>query len=113
KLSKLGRTGDAHRILLRLAGLRTLPPEVAEMSQAMLAEIYLKRRQYRRARRSLTAALVHRPDCARYHYLIAQAWQDDDRPDRERAREHYARSLELDPEQPECLSRLGLLLVEL
>src|SRR5439155_1529873 len=49
----------------------------------------------------------------RYHYLIAQAWQDDAKPDSERAREHYVRSLELDPEQPECLSRLGLMLVEL
>jgi tetratricopeptide (TPR) repeat protein len=113
KLHKLGRTGDAHRLLLRLAGLRKLPRETAETSQALLAEIYLKRRQYRRARRSLTAALAHDETSAKYHYLIAQTWQDDDKGDNQLAREHYLRSLELEPEQPDCLSRLGYLQVEL
>jgi tetratricopeptide (TPR) repeat protein len=113
KLHSLGRTGDAHRLLLRLAGLRKLPPETAETSQALLAEIYLKRRQFRRARRSLTAALAHQENSAKYHYLIAQTWQDDDKGDNQLAREHYLRSLELDPDQPDCKSRLGYLQVEL
>ena len=56
RLHKLGRIGDAHRIFLRLAGLRKLPPEAAEASQAMLAEIYLKGGQYRRARRCLRSS---------------------------------------------------------
>jgi tetratricopeptide (TPR) repeat protein len=114
KLHKLGRIGDAQRTLLRLTALRKLPAEVAETSHALLAEIYLKRRQHRRARRALTAALGHQPESAQYHYLIAKSWQEDEQKgDNEKAREHYARSLEFDPEQPDCLSRLGFLQVEL
>jgi len=112
KLHKLGRAADAQQILQRLTEFRQLPSEVAEMSQAVLAEMHLKRLQFRKARRCLTAALQHRPDCARYHYLMAQAWEKDEKGDDERGIEHYERSLDLDPEQPECLSDLGLLLVE-
>jgi Tfp pilus assembly protein PilF len=113
KLHKLGRTADAQQILLRLAEFRSLPSEVAEMSQALLAEDYLKQNRFRKARRCLTSALEHRPDCARYHYLMAQAWENDDRGDDQKASEHYERSLQLDPEQPDCLSRAGMLLVEM
>jgi tetratricopeptide (TPR) repeat protein len=113
QMHKLGRAGDAEQILRSLGEFRKLPAEVAEMSQAMLGEIYLKRRRFRRARRCLTAALSHRPDCALYHYQIAQAWREDDKGDNERAIEHFERSLELDPEQPVCQGELGLLLIEM
>src|ERR1700733_9451390 len=64
---------EAADILGKLASFHDLPIEVAEMAHASLAEEYLRRRKYRRARRHLTVALLYRPDCARYHYLMAPA----------------------------------------
>ena len=49
----LGRDQDALHILGRLAGLHEVPVVVAEETQSRLAEIFLRRRQYRRARRHL------------------------------------------------------------
>jgi tetratricopeptide (TPR) repeat protein len=108
---QLGRVHDAIEILGRLAKLDSLPAEVSEETQARLAEIRLERNQLRRARRHLTAALVYQPNNARYHLLMARAVEADGRADPERALEHYRRSLELDPDQPECLSKCGLLSV--
>jgi len=108
RFHQLGRNQDAVHILTRLAGFRQLPASVAEETQVHLAEICLSRRKYRRARRHLTAALVHQPDNARYHYLMATALSGDDKADRQRAAEHYRKSLHLDPEQPNCLSEFGL-----
>src|SRR5436309_5607580 len=104
----LGRNQDAVHILSRLAGLRQLPAEVAEETQVRLGEIHLSRGKYTRARRHLTAALVHKPDSARYHYLMATALASDASADRHRAAEHYRRSLEIDPKQPTCLGEYGL-----
>jgi tetratricopeptide (TPR) repeat protein len=113
RLHKLGRNQDALHILNRLAGLRELPAEVAEETQVHLAEICLSRRKYRRARRHLTAALVHQPDNARYHYLMGTALASDDKADRQRAADHYRKSLQLDPNQPKCLSDFGSLALRL
>jgi tetratricopeptide (TPR) repeat protein len=110
---EVGRTQEALRVLDRLAGFRQLPAEVAEEAQARLAEILLDRRQFHKARRHLTAALVHQPDCARYHYLMAIALESDDRADRHRAADHYRASLRLDPDQPDCLGDFGLLALRL
>jgi tetratricopeptide (TPR) repeat protein len=109
----LGRHHDALAILGRLEDLRDLPPEVVEETRDRLAEILLRQRQYRRARRHLTAALVQRPQSARYHFLLAQALNADPRGDSHRAAEHYRKSLELDPEQPACLGEFGLLALRL
>jgi len=112
-LQALGREHEALHILTTLSGFHELPGEAAEMTQAVLGEMHLERGRYRKARRHLTAALQHRPDCAHYHYLMAQAvWADGDG-DGERAAEHYRRSLELDPEQPACLADYGSLAVEM
>ena len=73
RYQELGRHRDALRLLTRLSGFQELPAEAAEETQARLAEIHLKRRRYVRARRCLTAALRHRPECARYHYLMGNA----------------------------------------
>jgi tetratricopeptide (TPR) repeat protein len=108
---QLGRHPDAVEILGRLAKLDALPAEVSEETQARLAEIHLQRNRPRRARRHLTAALVYQPNNARYHLLMARAVEADRRADPERALEHYRRSLELDPDQPECLSECGLLAI--
>lgn len=110
---QLGRNHDALRYLGRLAGFRDLEPEVAERTQISLAEIYLARRHFHKARRHLTAALSHQPNNARYHYLMAVAWAADEKGDRRRAADHYRQSLRLDPEQPLCLSEFGLLALEI
>lgn len=112
-LQELGRPHDALRLLTRLAGFRELAPAVAEETQTRLAELLLRRRHYLQARRHLTAALAHRPNNARYHYLMATAWEADQKGDRQRAAEHYRRSLQLEPKQPDCLSEFGLLAVRL
>ena len=113
KYQEVGRFADAETVLGRLSGFRELPAAAAEEAQARLAELHLRRRQFARARRCLTAALAHQPDSARYHLLMATALQADDRGDLERADEHYRRSLELDPKQAKCQSDAGLLAVRL
>jgi Tfp pilus assembly protein PilF len=110
---QIGRTHDAVHILSRLAEFRELPADVAEETQARLADLHLRYNRPRKARRHLTAALAHKPDNARYHYLMARAVEADRRGEPERALEHYERSLELDPQQPDCLSESGLLAVRL
>jgi Tfp pilus assembly protein PilF len=109
----LGRDQDALTALNRLAGLREVPAPIAEETQARLGELYLRHGKHRHARRHLTAALAHAPDSARYHYLMATAADGDDRPNPERAAEHFKRSLELDPKQPRCLGEYGLLALRL
>jgi Tfp pilus assembly protein PilF len=112
-LQELGRDHDALRVFGHLASFGELPAEVAEETQARLAEIYLQRNRPRKARRHLTAALAFHPDSARYHCLMAQAVEADPKSNPERALEHYRRSLALDPDQADCLSECGLLAVRL
>jgi Tfp pilus assembly protein PilF len=107
----LGRTHDARTALGKLAAFGDLPAATAEETQVRLAELHLSQRKYRRARRHLTAALLHQPTNARYHYLLATALDNDGQGDDNRAAEHYRKSLELDPEQPRCLGAYGLLLL--
>jgi Tfp pilus assembly protein PilF len=108
---QLGRDHDALAILGRLSDFRELPAEVAEETQIRLAELCLRRKRPRKARRHLTAALRHQPDHARYHYLMACAVQADRHAEPERALEHYERSIQLDGDQPDCLSAAGLLAI--
>ncbi len=108
-LAELGREGDALRLLDRLAGWQQLPTSVAEETYACLAAIRLRHHQYTQARHALAAALVYRPDNARYHYLLATTLERDQKGGAQAAYEHYRRSLELDPDQPDCLSAFGRL----
>jgi tetratricopeptide (TPR) repeat protein len=108
---QLGRDHDALHILSRLSKFRELPEEISEEAQFRLGEIQLRRGKVRRARRYLATALLYRPDSALYHYLLATALDTDDKGDPDRALEHYRKSLELEPDQPRCLSDLGLLSV--
>jgi tetratricopeptide (TPR) repeat protein len=107
----LGRGRDALRIFTRLTGFRELPAQAAEEAQVRLAELLIKRRNYRRARRHLAIALRFQPDNARYHYLLAGALRAEDRGNLEEAAEHYRRALELDPDNVKCLVEYGLLAV--
>lgn len=112
-LHRLGLEQEALHVFRRLSGLAELPAQAAEETLAHLAEIHLHRRQYRRARRHLTAALRHRPDSARYHYLLAVAHDADEKGDPERAAEHYRRTLQLEPDHSQGLGDYGLLAVRL
>ena len=113
RYQEVGRHRDAMTALNRLSRFCFLPAEVAEETQARLAEIHLKRRKYKQARRHLTAALRHQPDNARYHYLLATALQAEEGGDLDRAGEHYRRALELDPGHLKCLADYGQLLLRL
>jgi tetratricopeptide (TPR) repeat protein len=108
-----GRDYDALHVLSRLARFRELPPKISEEAQYRLGEIQLRRGKVRRARRSFATALLYRPDSALYHYLLATALDTDDQGKPQRALEHYRKSLELQPDQPRCLSALGLLSLRL
>ncbi len=110
---QLGRTQDALRILGRLAGLRELPPAVAEEAQFRLGELQLRRKKHARARRHLSAALRHGPDNPRYHFRLAQALDNGRDGDPARAADHYRSSLALDAAQTDCLCAYGLLALRL
>ena len=112
-LRAVGRTDDALSLFERVAGFRDLSAAAAEETQVQLAELHLRRRRFRRARRHLTAALAHRPDSARYHYLMGRAVNGGSAADPRRAAEHYRRSLELKPDQPRCLCAYGTLALQL
>jgi Tfp pilus assembly protein PilF len=114
KQQQLGREGEALRIFKRLASFGDLPADVAEETQARLAEIQVRRGHYGKARRHLAAALAHQPKSSRYHALMAEALAADDRKgDRELALEHYRLAVNLDSDDPNCLSEYGLLAVRM
>jgi tetratricopeptide (TPR) repeat protein len=113
RLRALGRAQDALSVFRRVASFRDLPAAAAEEAQAQLAVLQLRRRRFRRARRHLTAALLHRPDSARYHYLMARAVARGRSAAPGRALDHYRRSLELSPDQPRCLCACGRLALRL
>src|SRR5437773_1011865 len=98
-LRELGRDEDALRMLGRLAGWQHLPAEVAEETQACLADIRMRHCQFAQARRHFAALLGYRPDNPRYHYRLAAAFDADQKGSAEAAYEHYRQSLELDPNQ--------------
>lgn len=112
-LQSLGRDRDALHILGRLIETRQLPVEVSEEAQSRLAEMLLRAGRYAQARRRLTALLTLKPESARYHYLMAVALNADVKCDPHRAAQHYRKSLQLDSQQPPCLSEYGLLLLRL
>lgn len=107
-LQQLGREQDALIVFERLAGFRRLPPQVAEETQVRLAEILLERGEYQAARRHLTAALAQKPTSARYHFLMGQAIEADEKGNDRRALDHYRLSLQLDDDQPERLAQAGM-----
>jgi Tfp pilus assembly protein PilF len=111
RYQQLGRHRDAAALFARLTAFRDLPADVAEEVSARLAELNLRRRRYAQARRHLTAALRHRPDSARYHYLLGFAWQACD--DLEKAADHYRQALEHEPGHRRCLTAYGLLCLQL
>jgi Tfp pilus assembly protein PilF len=113
RLQQLGRWMEALQTLTRLTGFPDLPADVSEETHARLARVCLQRRRHARARRHLAIALRHRPDSARYHYLMAVACRGDGEGDLQRARRHFRRAIELAPEQANYRSEYGLLCLRL
>ncbi len=113
RYQEVGRYRDAVVVFTRLSHFHYLPAEAAEETQARLAEIHLKRRRYKQARRHLTAALRYQPDNVRYHYLLATALCAEEGGDLLLASEHYRRALELDPGHVKCRADYGHLLLRL
>jgi Tfp pilus assembly protein PilF len=111
KLHRLGATHDALGIFSRLIALPDLPPAVARLVQVYLARTHLRGRRYARARRHLAALLVHLPNCATCHYLMARAVAADRRCEAGRALEHCRRAVRLAPRHAGYLSTFGLLAV--
>lgn len=106
-----GRDQKALHVLGKLAELRDLPAALAEETHVSLAEVYLRHRKYKRARRHVTQAMALHPGCARYHYLLAMAVDQDERVDGRRALRHYRRAVELNPDEPAYLSDYGQCLI--
>ena len=96
----MGRFTEALDPLTKLSGFRKLPEHVADELQSLLAEIALQQKNYKVARRHLTAALALRPLKAEYCYRMAVAIEEDEDADRKRAEMYYARAVELDAEEP-------------
>lgn len=108
-----GQTQAASRLLSRLSSFRDLPHDLAAETHLRLAELYLQSDQGHRARRQLTAALALEPDNAHYHFLMAEAVDDDEGCDPRRALLHYRRCCKLDPENAEYWCALGLYTLDL
>src|SRR5262245_37011245 len=95
-----GNGTEATRILERLASFRSLPPALAEETQSELADLAFARRDYKNARRHLSAALARSPENADYHYRMAVAIEEDAEVDDRRAGVYYRRALALEPANP-------------
>jgi tetratricopeptide (TPR) repeat protein len=113
RLHQLGRQNDAFDLLRKLTEFEELPDYAAEEVAIRLAEISLRRRQFKYARRYLAVAFDVQPDNARTHYLMARALDAGSAPNTRRALEHYRLALELEPDHAAWLCAYGLLLARL
>jgi tetratricopeptide (TPR) repeat protein len=95
---RVGAQQRALRTFDRIAALRILPNDVAEETQANLAELHLQCGEYAKARRHLTAAISHDPTNAGYYLLMARAHQEDPAGDREQARINFRSGIRRDPD---------------
>jgi tetratricopeptide (TPR) repeat protein len=84
-----------------------------EEVERLLAELYLKQRQYRKAARHLRRAIAVAPRTARYHYLLGVCVASHRNGRRERALEHFRRALKLAPTHRRCRAEAGLLAVRM
>jgi tetratricopeptide (TPR) repeat protein len=108
-----GRLVEASRVLQRLAGFRDQPAAIAEETHARLGTIFLLIRDFKKARRHLTAVLFFRPSHAPYYFQLASAMHNDDAVDPVRAVRYYRQALKLDPDQPRWWADLGRLLLQI
>lgn len=109
KYQRVHRPRAALRCFGRLAALPDLTPTAAAEIHSRLAELYLHRKRFRKARRHIGIALLYQPDCARYHRLQGVALAKGRDADLGRAIDAYQQALELDADQPRWLAQLGIL----
>ncbi|MCI0684720.1 MAG: tetratricopeptide repeat protein [Gemmataceae bacterium] len=107
-LHEHGQHQAAAKVLTRLTALGDVPRDIAQEAHVRLAEIHLHHDRPKQARRHLTVALAHDPDCPHYHYLLAVAVEDDPNGDPKRAAVHYRRALRLDPDHADYQCDYGL-----
>ena len=110
---QIGRHQEARNLLVRLAEFRALPVHAVEEIQTRLAEIALRGRRFKAARRHLKVVLRARPDNARCHFLMGQALSGGSMPNPARALAHYRQALKLESDHATWRCAYGLLLVEL
>lgn len=112
-LQALGLEREAVRFWVRVADMKSLPADMAEEAHSRLGEMQLERGKHTRARRHLTVALAHQPENPHYHYLLAQAIEEDPKGDLEKALAHYRHAIQGDAEQPTYLGAFGRLAIDL
>jgi tetratricopeptide (TPR) repeat protein len=112
-LQECGRTSEALKVLKSVADFGDLPAKSVVEMQSRLAQIYLDQRRFKRAQKALELALQHDPNNAQLRFLQATAISSSNDPDHAKALDHYQRSLELQPDQPDCLAACGLLEIRL
>lgn len=74
------------------------------------AELDLKRGSFLRAERNIGRYLTRKPDDARAHFLLGEAYQQDTVQGTEQAKREYQRALALDPAFPDAERALGMML---
>jgi tetratricopeptide (TPR) repeat protein len=99
-LAAMGRFTEALEPLNKLSGFRSLPEQVCEELQSLLADIHLQQRNYVQARRHLAAALTLKPLKAENHYLMAIAISEDETTDLKRAEMYFARAVKIEASEP-------------
>jgi tetratricopeptide (TPR) repeat protein len=112
-LQECGHTSEALKVLKSVADFGDLPAKSIVEMQSQLALVYMNQRRFKRACSALKLALTHEPDHAQLHYYLGIAISSCKNPDQSRALKHYLRSLELQPDQPDCLADCGLLEIRL
>ena len=108
---RMHRHRAALRCFGRIAALPDLTTDAAQETHSRLAELYLRRHRWCKARRHLNIALLYQPECARYHRLLGKALAKGRDADLPRAIAAYEKALELEPEQPRWLAQLGVLCI--
>lgn len=108
-LNRNGQTYAATQLMHKVCALRAMPKDVAEEARGLLAELYLQSGQFKKARRRLSAALTAASDNAYYHRLMAEAIEDDEDGDPERALFHYRSCVRLEPDNATYWCALGVL----
>lgn len=109
---RAGESRLALDLLRRFTAYPDAPTALLVRAHRWMGMVWLRRRQFRRARRQFCLALKHRPHSARLHYLVACTWHRDSAMNSEQAAAHYEESLRLRPHHPRCLAAYGQLALD-
>jgi tetratricopeptide (TPR) repeat protein len=106
-----GMPRSAARTLGTLTSFGNLDPVTAGESHAIFAELELRNRRFRAARRNAKAALAASPSCPQYQYICGRAWENGVGADLQKAANWYLSCLEGQPNHLQARCALGLLRV--